>query len=58
MDETDDDMFHVLNYCIIFAKQFNSLKSQLKPCTIESFICKLKNRITIEKYIAELNSTL
>ena len=59
MDETNDDMLHVLNYCILFAKQFiYSLKSQLKPCTIESFIFKLKNRITIEKYIAELNGTL
>ena len=59
MDETNDDMLHVLNYCILFAKQFiYSVKSQLKPCTIESFTCKLKNKITIEKYIAALNGTL
>ena len=54
MDQSNDDMLYVLNYCILFAKQFiHSSKTQQKICIFEYFVSKLKNWIQDEKCFSQ-----
>ena len=53
MNENNDDLICVLNYCILFCKHFiYKCKSQVIPCNLDSFISKLKKRVEVEKYFA------
>ena len=59
MNENNDDLIYVLNYCILFCKHFiYKCKSQVIPCNLDSFISKLKKRVEVEKYIAMKNGNI
>jgi len=59
MNETNDTMICVLNYCIIIAKKYiNSCKLQNCDCVFRKFAKTLKQRLIVEEYIATVNHSL
>jgi len=59
MNENNDDVISVLNYCILFAKKFiSTCRLNNQTCNFQMFLCKLKKRVLIEDYIAESNGLL
>ena len=58
-NENNDCILSALNYCILYAKKFiQNCKLNNQPLLMNNFICKLKQRLIIEEYIAEVNNTL
>ena len=59
MNEINDCVIGVLNYCILFAKRYiNSCRLNNKRCNFENYLEKLNKRIFIEMYISEINGML
>ena len=59
MNENNDCILSALNYCILYAKKFiHNCKLNNQPFFMNNFICKLKRRLIIEEYIAEVNNLL
>ena len=59
MNETNDELISVLNYCIIFAKRYiNSCRLESKDCNFDRFLQTLKQRLIVEEYIATINNIL
>ena len=56
INDNKDTMIHVLNYCILFAKNFIvKCKSQHDACDFNQYCQKLKYRIDVERQIAVCN---
>ena len=56
MNETNDNLLNVLNYCILFAKGYIAkCKENNIDCSFDIFLCKLKDRLLIEEYISHIN---
>ena len=59
MNENNDNVIHILNYCILFAKKFiNTCRKNIQACTFQIFLCKLKQKLIIKEYIAEINDCI
>ena len=59
MNENNNDLICVLNFCILFSKYYiHSCKLQNKPCVFNNFVLKLRKRIETERYVAVLNGKL
>ena len=59
MNETNDELISVLNYCIIVAKKYiNSCRLESKDCNFDRFLQKLNQRLIVEEYIATINNRL
>ena len=59
MNEVNDSVIGVLNYCILFAKKyFNTCRLNNKRCKLKYFLEKLNKKISIEMYISEINGRL
>ncbi len=57
MNEENDNMLSVLNYCIILAKKYIiDCRTKSLDCSFKNFRLKLRSRLLIEEYIANINS--
>ena len=59
MNESNDNLLSVLNYCILVAKKYiTSCKLQKDICVFNVFVEKMKHRLIVEEYIAGVNHKL
>ena len=59
MNENNENVVSVLNYCILYAKKYiSTCKLANHSCNFQNFVCKLKKMVLIKEYIAEINGSL
>ena len=59
MNENNENVVSVLNYCILYAKSFiSTCKLANLSCNFQIFVCKLKKMVLIKEYIAEINGSI